>query len=81
MAEINGTVRFQNEGMDVPIRAGDYIIGDLNGVVCLPKELAEKAIDLIPSQLDADEKMAEDITNGSTFTDASKKYRTHVKQP
>lgn len=81
VAEVNGTVRFQNEGMDVPIRAGDYIMGDLNGVVCLPKELAEKALDLIPSQLEADEKMAEDINDGSTFTDASKKYRTHVKQP
>lgn len=67
--------------MDVTINAGDYIIGDLDGVVCLPKHLAEKAIDLIPSQVEADEKMAEDIKNGSTFSDASKKYRSSVKQP
>ena len=67
--------------MDVTINAGDYVIGDLNGVVILPKELAEKAIDLIPSQVEADENMAADITNGATFSESSKKYRSAVKQP
>ncbi|KAF2103189.1 RraA-like protein [Rhizodiscina lignyota] len=81
VAEVNGTVRFQNEGMDVPINAGDYIIGDLNGVVCLPRELAKKALELMPSQLEADEKMAEDILSGLTYTEAANKHRAHVKYP
>ncbi len=61
--------------------AGDYIIGDLNGVVCLPKALAEKAIALIPSQVEADEKIAGALQQGKNFTDASQEYRAGVKKP
>lgn len=81
VAEVNGPLRFQHEGMDVVVNAGDYVIGDLNGVVVLPKHLAEKAIDLIPSQVEADEKMAEEIKSGMTFQEASDKYRSKVKKP
>ncbi|MBE7179777.1 MAG: RraA family protein [Terriglobus roseus] len=81
VAEVNGPVRFQHEGMDVSVHAGDYIIGDLNGVVCLPKRLVEKVLDLMPSQVEADEKMVEAIKAGMFFDEASKKYRSSVKQP
>lgn len=47
----------------------------------LPQGLAEKAIDLIASQVEADEKIAADIKAGSTFAEASKKHRANVKQP
>lgn len=49
--------------------------------MCLPKALAEQAIDLIASQVEADENMAKDIRNGSSFSEASKKHRANVKQP
>jgi regulator of RNase E activity RraA len=67
--------------MDALIHPGDYIIADLDGVVCLPKDLAERAIGLIPSQVEADQRMAKAIKDGVTFSEASKKYRSQVKQP
>ncbi|CAK7231109.1 hypothetical protein SEUCBS140593_007814 [Sporothrix eucalyptigena] len=60
---------------DVTIQPGDYIVADLNGVVVLPKALAEKAIPLIQPQVSADEQMAEAIKGGMTFVEASKKFR------
>ena len=77
VSETNCPVLFE----DTVIEAGDYIIGDLNGVVCLPKKLAKEVVDLIPSQLEADEKMAADIQKGVTFSEASKLHRAGVKQP
>ena len=59
---------------------GDYLIGDLNGVVCLPKGLAEKAIALMSSQVEADEKIAEDLDSGRPFQEASKEHRAWVRK-
>lgn len=74
-------MRLQSEDQDATINPGDYIIGDINGVVCLPQELAEKALELMSSQVEADEKIAADIKKGVTFTEASKTHRAGVKQP
>ena len=78
--KINIPVRLQSEDQEATISPGDYLIGDLNGVVCLPKGLAEKAIALMASQVEADENIAKDIQNGSTFQEASKKHRAKVKK-
>ena len=79
--QINSPVRLNSEDQDSIIRPGDFLIADLNGVVCLPQELADRAIDLIASQVEADDKMAADIKKGVTFSDASKEHRAGVKQP
>jgi hypothetical protein len=50
-------------------------------VVVLPQGLAEQAVDLIASQVEADERVAADIKAGATFSEASKKHRANVKQP
>ena len=78
--KINVPVRLQSEDQDATIFPGDYLIGDLNGVVCLTKGLAEKAIALMASQVEADEKIAGDIRNGRTFQEASKEHRAKVKK-
>ena len=74
-------VRLQSEEQEATIHPGDYLIGDLNGVVCLPKGLAEKVVALIPSQVEADESIAADVNEGKTFADASKQRRARVKKP
>ena len=74
-------MRLQSEEQEAVINPDDYLIGDLNGVVCLPRGLAEKAIELMASQVEADVKVARDITGGQTFTEASKEPRAGVKQP
>ena len=78
--KINVPVRLQSEEQEATISPGDYLIGDLNGVVCLPNGLAEKAIALMASQVEADEKIAKDIQNGRTFQEASKEHRAKVKK-
>lgn len=45
-------MRLNSEDQDAIIHPGDILIGDINGVVCLPQSLAEKALDLIQSQVD-----------------------------
>lgn len=74
-------VRLNSEDQEAVINPGDILIGDLNGVVCIPQGLAEKALDLIQSQVDADDKVAEDLRKGSTVAEAMKTHRAGVKQP
>lgn len=45
-------MRLNSEEQDAVINPGDILIGDINGVVCLPQGLAEKALDLMQSQVD-----------------------------
>lgn len=68
-------VRLQSDEAEMTINPGDYLIGDLNGVVVLPADLAERAIPLMAKQVAADEKMAKAIGEGMTFSEASKKFR------
>ncbi|KAL2037588.1 hypothetical protein N7G274_009701 [Stereocaulon virgatum] len=79
VSEINVPVRLQSPNQEAIISPGDYLIGDLNGVVCLPQELAEKAIGLMSSQVEADERIAEDLKRGRTFGEASREHRANVK--
>ncbi|KAL2867476.1 uncharacterized protein BJX67DRAFT_352456 [Aspergillus lucknowensis] len=58
------------------VNPGDYLIGDLNGVVVLPKNLAEKVLPLMAKQSAADAKMAVAIREGMPFTEASRTFRT-----
>lgn len=74
-------MRLQSEDQDAVINPGDILIADLNGVVCIPQGLADKIVDLMASQAEADEKVAADIKAGKTFTEASKEHRSKVKQP
>ncbi|KAK0632605.1 ribonuclease E inhibitor RraA/Dimethylmenaquinone methyltransferase [Immersiella caudata] len=76
VAAVNVPVRLQTDEQDMTIRPGDYIIGDINGVVVLPKELAEAAIPLMAKQVAADSQMAVEIAKGMTFAEASKKFRS-----
>ncbi|KAI4206686.1 MAG: hypothetical protein LQ346_000978 [Caloplaca aetnensis] len=81
VGEVNEPVMLQSpEQPDTLIDPGDYLIGDVNGVVCLPKELAEGVLALIPSQVEADEKIAEDLAKGRGFEQASKERRAGVKK-
>ncbi|KAI1359100.1 RraA-like protein [Xylaria arbuscula] len=75
VAGVNVLVKLQTDEQDMEIRPGDYLIADVNGVVVLPAELAEKALPLMQKQVEADEKMAVEIKKGMSFVEASKKFR------
>jgi regulator of RNase E activity RraA len=72
---VNVSVKLQTDEQDMTINPGDYIIGDLNGVVVLPRDLAEKALPLMAKQTQADSNMAVEIKKGMSFSEASKRYR------
>ncbi|EMC93072.1 hypothetical protein BAUCODRAFT_77175 [Baudoinia panamericana UAMH 10762] len=81
VAQINEPVRLNSEEQDAIVHPGDILIGDLNGVVCIPQAMAEKVLDLIPSQVEADEKVAADVKQGRPCAEAMKEHRAGVKQP
>lgn len=72
---VNVPVKLQSDDQDITISPGDYLIGDLNGVVVLPQEQAKKALPLMAKQGEADGKMAVAIKKGMPFTEASITFR------
>lgn len=69
-------VKLATDEQDMEVRPGDYLIGDLNGVVVLPKQLAEEALPLIKKSVEADDQMMVAVRNGMGFEEASKKFRS-----
>ena len=76
VAAVNVVVKLQTDEQDIDINPGDYLIGDMNGVVVLPRDLAAKALPLMKKQVAADSQMAVEIQKGMSFTEASKKFRS-----
>ena len=72
---VNTPVKLQTEYQDMTISPGNILMADLNGVVICPADMLEQALPLIQPQVEADEKMAEAIKNGMSFTEASKTFR------
>ncbi|KAF3763345.1 RraA-like protein [Cryphonectria parasitica EP155] len=68
-------VRLATDEQEMEVRPGDYLVGDLNGVVVLPRELAEEALPLMKASVEADDQMMEAIVKGMSFDEASKKFR------
>lgn len=81
VSAVNVPVRLNSEYQEAVVNPGDVIVGDLNGVVCIPADLVERCVELIQSQVEADEKIAEDLKKGRGFEEASKEHRAGVKQP
>lgn len=45
---IDVPVRLSSVDQDIWVQPGDIIIGDADGIVCLPRSLAERVIDMVP---------------------------------
>lgn len=73
--QINVPVTLNDEQATFTIHPGDCIVGDLNGVVCIPQTLMGEVLDLVPQLVEADKKVAEDINGGATFAAATKQHR------
>lgn len=75
VVDVNVPLKLQTDEQDITVNPGDYLLGDLNGVVVIPKELAEETLPLMAKQVEADSNMAVEINMGVTFTEAAKKFR------
>ncbi|KAL4733290.1 ribonuclease E inhibitor RraA/Dimethylmenaquinone methyltransferase [Aspergillus similis] len=74
-SEVNVPVRLHSDHQDAWIQPGDYIIGDLNGIVRLPQELAELVLKAIPTIAEADAMCAEGIKAGRTVQEVFTEFR------
>ncbi|MEZ5666570.1 MAG: RraA family protein [Alphaproteobacteria bacterium] len=67
--------------IDVPVRCGgvrvnpgDWVFGDVDGVVVLPAAVAERAIDLALQKVSSENAMREDLAAGQPLKDVFAKY-------
>jgi regulator of RNase E activity RraA len=76
-SEVNVPVQLQSSIQEngVTISPGDFIVADLDGVVCLPKDLAEQVLSIIPAVVEADGKCAAGISKGRSVEDVFKEFR------
>lgn len=61
--------------VDAIVRPSDYIVGDLNGVVCIPRSLVAQVLEILPKIVKADELVAADIDSGAGFVEATRRHR------
>lgn len=73
--QVNVPVKLNHETLDATISPGDFLVADLNGVVCIPKDLTSKVLEVLPEQAEADANMAKSISEGTSFAEASKMFR------
>lgn len=75
VVKVNVPVEIESEDYVNTVTPEDYIVGDMNGVVCIPKTLLNKVLPLLKAGAEADGSIASAIKLGSSFAEASKKYR------
>jgi regulator of RNase E activity RraA len=75
VSAVNVPVKLRDPEVNLAISPKDYIIADLNGVVVLKKELADKVIPMMAKRASIDSKIAEALQCGVSFTEASQTYR------
>lgn len=59
----------------VPVRNGDLIFGDCDGVLCVPSEIVDEVIGLSLEKASAEKAVRSAIEGGMSATDAYEKYR------
>jgi regulator of RNase E activity RraA len=77
---VNVPLMIQPRGSDgefpaVPVVPGDWMVADEDGVVCVPREMEEKVVQLAAKGRDVDERCMKDIREGLGVQASFKKYR------
>jgi regulator of RNase E activity RraA len=82
MTPLTGRTRLAIAGINetvacggVRVRAGDVIVADGSGVVCIPADLAERVADLATRYAEDDRRAAAEIAKGLSFRDAMGKFK------
>jgi len=57
------------------VRPGDFILGDLDGVIVIPHELAEEVISKCEERSASEDQVREALRRGEAFADVQAKYR------
>lgn len=72
---VNVPVKLQSEHQDMDVRPSDFLIGDVNGVVVLPREMVQEVLNMMKERVEKDEKVREALEGGMGFKEASAKLR------
>ena len=76
---VNVPVTIAPEGTDafpaLEVQPGDWMLADEDGVVCVPRDLVAKVVELAQKGRDVDAKCLEDIRAGTGVQDAFKRHR------
>ena len=82
MTPLTGRTRLAITGINEPVssggvrvRAGDIIVADGSGVVCIPAEHAARVADLASQYARDDEQAATELANGLPFSQAMAKFQ------
>lgn len=73
----NVPVRLQSTIQETWVNPGDVLVGDCNGVVCIPQELTQKVSDILAELKKIDDDTAQAIEGGMSVTEAFAKFRSH----
>lgn len=84
---VTGKDRVEVDAVNVPVNIsgvrvnpGDYILGDDSGVVCIPEESVNEILEMAENIEKTEQKIIEEVRNGSTLKAARKKYGYHNLQ-
>lgn len=66
---------FHDSRVEATISPGDWIVGDLNGVICVPNSIVSQVVELLPQLGNAESKVEADIDQGISFAVGSKTHR------
>lgn len=77
-----GKDRVQLDAMDIPVsiggarvHPGDWLLGDADGVVCVPKERVSEVVEIARSIDEAEVKIREAFSNGMRLDEARKQFK------
>lgn len=61
----------------IEVYPGDIVMLDPNerGAVCIPSNLVDKVLDILPSMVEADEKVMEHVEDGGLVSEAFRRFR------
>ena len=59
---------------NVPVRSGDYVYGDIDGVVVIPKEIVTEVIARAAEKIDGENTTRDDIRAGVPLGEVYRKY-------
>jgi len=75
VGEVSGTRGGSDEFPAVTVRPGDWIVADIDGVVCVPRELVDRTRELAAECRAIDARCLEDIRLGKGVEASFKKWR------
>ena len=60
---------------EVKINPGDYVFGDIDGVICIPKEIIDDVINQAEIVKDKEDIVRDELSTGKNIRDLFEKYK------